>query len=713
MRTFKFTLALLALAPAGQALAQAAKPTGPSVQELTVVGASAAKQTRVDRTIYSVSSDLQATTGTAVDVLNNIPSVSVDVDGAISLRGDPNVTVLVDGKPSAEFTGAARGLSLQQFSASQIDRVEVLTNPPAQYKAEGSGGVINIVTKKTRKAGLAGGAQALAGDQRRYVANLDASYNSGPLRLSGAANLRQDAKQRLTGDNRQTLDPVSGQWAASSQTIDERFRRLIPSAKAAVDYDLNARQTIGASISHRELTGVRYFDQHDLTLTPPGSDSNRHSDGREWALDHSEAIHFDQKLWRPGETLTLSLQRSITREREPYAYANTFALPASPATFDHLRLALNLVKVEASADYDLPLQGDRQIKLGYDFEDDRNSFDNVGDTVDPVTDRPVNNPNVTNHFRYAQRVNAVYGQYDAALGAWRLQAGARIEHAEISFLQITGNIPGGRHDFGVYPSLHLDRSVGDMGRLAISIGRRTTRPDPEWLNPFSDHQDTHNLRAGNPNLLPKDTWSAELGYNNGGGAFGYGATGYVRIEHNAVTDVIQPVSDEVVLDTRANLPQSRSEGVEFSANGKLGLKLSYTLSGNLFYTQLDASALGLRGLQSTTGADLKASLDFRPTPADTLQLSYNRIDKRLTPQGSLSAIGLVNVGYRRQLRPDLAAMITVTDLLDGQRTRRTAISPTLDDLYTRHQVGRVALVGLVYTFGVQKKGKGAGFQYDQ
>ena len=103
MPKFKFALALLALTPAGQALAQAAKPAAPSVQEVTVVGSSAAKQTRVDRTVYSVSSDLQATTGTAVDVLNNVPSVSVDVDGAISLRGDPNVTVLVDGKPSALY----------------------------------------------------------------------------------------------------------------------------------------------------------------------------------------------------------------------------------------------------------------------------------------------------------------------------------------------------------------------------------------------------------------------------------------------------------------------------------------------------------------------------------------------------------------------------------------------------------------------------------
>jgi outer membrane receptor protein involved in Fe transport len=422
---------------------------------------------------------------------------------------------------------------------------------------------------------------------------------------------------------------------------------------------------------------------------------------------------LDNKLGRPGETLSLSVQRSIVREREPYSYTNTFAAPAGPATFDHLRLALNLVKVEVAADYVLPLPAERELKLGYSFEDDHNGFDNVGDTVDPATRAAVNNPNVTNHFRYAQQVEAVYAQYDGPLGPWRFQAGARVEDAHIAFLQITGNLPGGRHDLGVYPSLHLDRGVGESGRIAFSIGRRISRPDPEWLNPFSDHQDTHNLRAGNPNLLPKDTWSYELGYNNSSSAFGYGLTGYVRIERNAVTDVIQPVTSEVVLATRTNLPQSRSGGMELSANGKLGPKMSYTLSGNIFYTQINTSALGSAGLRSTTGADLKASMDVRPTMADTIQFSYNRTDRRLTPQGSLSAVGLVNLGYRRQLRPDLAAMITVTDVLDGQRTQRTTLSPALNDVYSRHQVGRVALVGLVYTFGVQKKAKSNGFQYDQ
>jgi outer membrane receptor protein involved in Fe transport len=429
-------------------------------------------------------------------------------------------------------------------------------------------------------------------------------------------------------------------------------------------------------------------------------------------VDSSEGLHFEQKLWRPDATLSLALQRSVNRERERYAYRNTFDLPVADPTFDHLHLSHDLVKTEFSADYDLPLAHDREVKFGYDLEDDRNAFDNVGDNVDPVIGALVGNPAVTNHFRYRQRVNAAYGEYQAPLGPWRLDAGVRVESADASTLQITGNVPGGRSDSGVYPSLHLDRGIGDDGKLSASVSRRITRPDPEALNPFIDHQDTHNLRAGNPNLAPEDTWSYELGYNATTNAITYGATAYYRSDRNSVTDVIQPVSADVVLATKTNLPRSRSAGVEFTANGKLVRDLSYNLSGNLFSTQIDATSLGAPGLKSTTGLNLKASFDWRPTKLDTAQISFTRSDKRLTPQGYISAINLVNLGYKRELRPDLSLVVTVSDLFDGQRLSRIITTPQLSDTYQRYQVGRIAYLGVVYTFGGPKKAKGSGFEYD-
>jgi outer membrane receptor protein involved in Fe transport len=717
MRTYWVAGAALASCWTGCALAQDAKPAPPSaaVQGVVVTAGSAPVQTRLDRQVYTVQGNLQATSGTAADVLGEIPSVAVDPDGNLTLRGDANVTILVDGKPSAEFAGATRGLSLQQFPANEIDHIEVLTAPPAQYKAEGSAGVINIVTKKRRSPGPSGAVQALLGDKRRYVFTAEGAENLGPLRLSGSVGLRRDAKQRITEDQRLTDDPVLGP-IASAQRIDEQFRRFIPSAKGSIEYDLSPKQTISANFSHRELTGDRYFDQHDQS-GPQGaaytSDSLRHSDGHEWAIDAGGGLRFDQQLGLAGESVSLAAQRSVTGERERYFYRNTFALPAGPPTYDDLHLGLDLVKSEISADYVRPLGKDGSFKAGYDLEDDRNDYDNFGHTDAPALGAPgVIDPNVTNHFRYRQQVNAGYGQVETSFRSWTVQAGVRIEAAQVSFYDVTDAIPGGRHDFGVYPSLHLDRMLSDTASLSIALSRRITRPNPEALNPFTDHQDTHNLRAGNPDLLPQDTLDYEIGYTDRWGGLSYGATGYYRFDRNSVTDIVEPVSADVVLATKTNLPQSRSAGIEFQASGKIGAPLSYSFSGNLFYAQIDATGLGQTGLASTTGINLKASLDWRPTSADTAQLSVSRNDKRLTPQGSIGAINLVNVGFKHQLTPGLAVVATVTDLFDGQRQERITITPELHDDFVRHQLGRVALVGFTYTFGASKK-KGSGFQYDQ
>jgi outer membrane cobalamin receptor len=719
MRAAIGPLALLALGWAWPAQAQQAVPppakAPDTAQEVVVTAQRPKSQTLIDRKVYTVTGNLQATTGSAADVLNEVPSVDVDADGLVTLRGDPNVTILVDGKPSAAFQGAAAGLSLQQLSAADIDRIEVMATPPSQYKAEGSGGVINIITRKSRRPGFAGSARLSVGESGRAVFGADASYNAGRLKLSAGVGLRQDIRERLTTDARTEIAPGTSAATRSSETIDEHFHRLTPSANAGIDYDLSPRQSVGASFNVTDLTGHRYFDQSDLggpAGGPVQTDTLRHSDGHERHIEESEEAHFSQGLWRPDETLSVSLQRSATHEHEVYNYQNTALPPTAAPTFDDLHLGLELAKTELSVDYALPIADRGTLKLGYDLEADDDDFDNRGDTIDPVTGQKLVDPTITNQFRYRQTVNALYGEYDRTLGPWSLQGGLRAEATSASWLQVTGDIPGGRHEFALYPSLQAERALGAADKLVASLARRVTRPDPEALNPFTDHQDIYNLRAGNPNLLPQDTWSAQLAWTHSAGALSYGLTGYYRLDRDSVTDVAQPLGGGVVLLTKANLPKSQSAGLEFNASGRLARTLSYSLSGEAFYTQIDATALGATGLRSTVGVNLKASLDYRPTARDDAQISLSRTDKRLTPQGFVDAIDLVNLGYKHQLRPDLAMVVTVSDVLDGQRLRRFVSTATLKDAYQRYQVGRIAYVGVVYSFGGAAKAK-SDFDYGQ
>jgi outer membrane receptor protein involved in Fe transport len=314
------------------------------------------------------------------------------------------------------------------------------------------------------------------------------------------------------------------------------------------------------------------------------------------------------------------------------------------------------------------------------------------------------NPNITNQFTYRQAVHAAYGSYEATHGLWNFLAGLRVEQTETTLA----------HRYaGVYPSLHLERQLSESSSLSLNADRRVTRPDPEALNPFVDHTDTQNLRAGNPNLVPEDTQSAELEYDRQSKRLNFSVTGYLHRNRNSFTDLAQPISSTVVLLTKANLATDRSEGLEFIGNARLTRQWSYGFSANLFNRQIDATTLGASGLKSTKGVNLKSNLEYHPSAADTAQISLSRSDKQLTPQGYIDPITLVNLGYRRALDTHWSAVFTIADLFNGQVLRRYVVTPTLTDSYRRAQIGRIAYIGVVYSFGAPKKDKADDFEYDE
>src|ERR1700730_13996021 len=193
----------------------------------------------------------------------------------------------------------------------------------------------------------------------------------------------------------------------------------------------------------------------------------------------------------------------------------------------------------------------------------------------------------------------------------------------------------------------------------------------------------------------------------------YVMTGYYRRNRDSVTDVTEYLDNGLSLTTKTNLPKNDSAGLKFTATGHIVPQVTYSASGNLFHSQIDATALGIPGLQSTTGLNAKVKLDYRPTAADSAQISATRTDKRLTPQGYVSALNLVNLGYKHQLKADLTAVATVSDVFNGQRFHRFATSPTITQDLQRTVHGRGPYVGFVYSFGSTKKDKQPNFEYDQ
>jgi outer membrane receptor protein involved in Fe transport len=686
------------------------------VEAIVVTAEKLSVQTLIDRKVYSVTSDVQSTFGTLSDILNVIPSVDVDPDGIVSLRGDSNVLILIDGKPSTLFSGASAGDNLQSIPAKDIERIEILTTPPAQFKAEGAAGVINIITRKKRPQGAAGSVQASVGSGGRYVLGTDVGFSSGPLTVSATAGYRQDYRQRVIQSDVMAPDPITGLPADSHSSIHEDIRREVPTLGFSADYALNDKQAISGSFKWADRGGLRTYTQLNDSGPASGVDtssSRRLSFGHDPETDYDERLGFAQKLGHPGETLDLSLHRSTSTQHEHYDYTNDSFIPPAPTFYNNLSFQEDRSITELDADYALPVSNTRSLKLGYAFEQDDFKFANVGANVDPATGVQLIDPALTNRFRFRRQINAVYGSYQANVGAWVWLGGLRAELTRTDAQQLTGDLSTSGSYFEVYPSLHVDRALSDDSTLSFGASRRVTRPDPSNLDPYVDHEYTPNLSAGNLDLKPQYTQSYEAGYGFEGRGLSYGLTGYYHLNRDSVTDLTEYLGNGISLTTKTNLPRSDSAGLEFTSSGHIAPPLLFSVSGNAFYSQIDATALGISGLQSTVGLNAKLKLDYRPTRADSAQITLTRTDKRLTPQGYVSAINIVNIGYRHELGPELTAVATVSDLFDGQRFRRFSSSPTFTQDYQRTVRGRILYLGIVYSFGTTHKDKPPSFEYDQ
>lgn len=666
---------------------------------VVVAGKRADVINKIDRKVYRADADLQSSTGSAADLLNNIPAVDVDIDGNVSLRGDASVTVLIDGKPSSQMQGAARGGALMGFSAADIEQIEIITSPSAEFKPDGAGGIINIVTKKNRKRGGAGQMLANLGNDGRHNGSFSGSYNTGVLDLSGSMGNRKDWRRRIT-DN-QTGAP-GALPTSSHQVQDETNDRWY--GKGGVKFAPNDKQTIALALDYATRTEHRLFAQD---TNPPGAPAyQRFGHGGGPRTDAGATLSLDQKLSQPGEALSFYLQRSHSIETNLYDYQAVHASPALQRDFN--QQVFDVSKFAGA--YVRPDGEGATLKMGYDVEYNHDAFNNWSATG--AGEPPTVNPAANNHFRYKQAVNAAYTTYSLKLGALEALGGLRFEQVDIHTLQRISGDASAQHYRKLYPTLNLLYTLDDKDVLSFGYSKRVKKSDPEDLNPYINAADPNNLRQGNPALRPQLTDALELGFHREAGGASYNLTAYYRRSRDGDSDVVIPLGNDIVLLTKVNMPASQSGGLEFSAAGKLLAGLSYNVSGNMFYNEINGQAVAGGANRSNVGFNGKGTLDYQLGARDRVQVGANYRGKRLTPQGYNMPFNVVNVGYRHQIDEQWTLVATLSDAFNGQRMRRVYATPTFSGNYRRQQLGQVAFLGLAYSLGGTRKGKDAEFNYE-
>ena len=432
-------IALISFLPSGAfghdvAPSASASRQPPPANAIVVTGTRPYTQNLIDRKVYNVTKDLQSGSGSAADVLKNIPSVDVDAQGGVTIRGDSNIQILIDGKPSTTMSARTRADALEQLSASSIDHIEVITTPGAQYKAEGSGGIINIVMKKSHSAGTSANVHASAGTDGSFALDGTATDHTGPWTLSGSLGLRRDVRWRPFSDHRTEADP-SGQQTIVKQDGLFSGPRVARTFAGTIDYDATSRDRLSTHGSYTHRTGTPHLDQVNLVQDAAGvptTEYHRYATGHEDEVDSEASASYRHQFAGNDNQFTLDLRRGELVENENRLFHSFYSIPAGLQEIDEQFPRADELQRELTAEYARPL-GKGKLLVGYNHEQDDDDYLNRGIFIDPVTMVTTIDPSRTNRFHYRQIVDAGYLNYDGSIGTkLALTAGLRLESTSIA-----------------------------------------------------------------------------------------------------------------------------------------------------------------------------------------------------------------------------------------------------------------------------------------
>ncbi len=660
----------------------------------------------IDRKVYNVQQDIMAHAGSASELLQNIPSVSVDIDGNVSLRGSSNVLILINGKTSP-LMGKTRADVLEQMPANSIETIEVITNPSAKYKPDGTSGIINLVLKKNTNKGWGGSISANSGIDSRYNGNIGLNYNPGGFNIYSSYGVRKDNRHRRTEDSRQyyySAADSNSSYNGDDQTFDRPLSHI---AILGVDYNVDEKTSLGISGNYfyKSFTRTGIADNVSLNnLSAVSNDYRRNRFDPEYERENEAAAYMEHSFARKDHKLRLEFDISDQPEQEDNHYTNVYMVPNDKPEYDNERIKQGEKQTQLSLEYINPISEDFNIESGYTHEVLKQDFDLFAQSYDTSRDIFVTDTARTNRFLFDQYIDALYSTLEHSFGEFSFLAGARFEYVQNRANLTTTNLNFSKDYSSFYPTLHLAYKFNENSELQLNYSRRTNRPEGEDLNPFPEYRDPLNIRIGNPHLLPEYINSIEFGWQLRYNHLSVTPSAYYRYRYNGFTFVTEIVQDSILQTTMTNLSHDQSAGLELVINGSLGDHVDADISTNIFYNAIDASNIGLSSSKSIVTWSGNFNINFKMRPGTVLQANSYYRSSRLTPQGRYLPSFVLNLGARHYLISDkLSLIMTVSDILKTRRRKIELRTPELNRDIISTRDARLFYAGLVYHFGASAK----------
>ncbi len=657
---------------ASAAMAQTAAPT-----RVVVNGQRAETADRIDRRVYDIKSDPAAQTGTAADVLGKLPSVQVTPAGKVTLRGDPGVTVLIDGKPPA-----AGNAIVQTLSAADIDRIEVMTNPSAQYAADGAAGIINIVTKKRHPLGLSGSVNARASTIGELVSGGSMVFTQGAWSIDSRLRYVHSPYRgkSVYGQDLPEAESETGGWRGDAENLLGNLN---------IAYRLDDRSTV-------TLEGQDYRGRATTTDTGRFTSAARIYDGRNRSTLSTgqrdiEGV-YDYNDEKSGAHFTLDADH--TDHDNPVSNAEVDRYAGGQAVYGFHRDTWG-PQDNLKGDFERDLAAGRELTAGFELDHrithvERTVYD-IGAIAGPEAD------GFQHAFLGERSLYSAYATYQTPLGRWTVQPGLRVEWQRQAVA--ADGMAARDNRVGLYPSLHLNRDLSKSAKLKLSYARRVTRPDIADYDPGVMTATPFSRQTGNPGLKPSDTESWEAGYSDNCRGRSTDVTLFWRVTHDLQNTAHAAGPDGIVVDRPVNAGNATYGGLDLTRKAPLVKRWKYTLNATLSQGRVPQAAGGGRSFLSYTGTGV---LQYDGAHGDQVQLIAGVTGRRYEIDGYTGATSHVDVTWQHPLTKKVSLVISASDLLGGNRTVTVIDTSGVRSRRQMQPFDQVMRVALAWKFGAKK-----------
>ena len=729
-----------------------------TLKDVSVVGEKPIMELKVDKKVFNVEKNTTTAGGSATDVLQNVPSVSVDADGNVSLRGKSDVTILIDGKPST-LLGTDVASALQSLPAGSIESVEVITNPSAKYDAQGTGGIINIITKKDGRFGMNGTATLGAGTNDKYNGNLGLNARKGKWNLFLNSSFRLNSTynnvttDRTNKDSTITYQPVAPptdsmrhaalQSFRTYEHVPRHFNGTFNTIGASFDPDKNNSITLTENINVMKFSfqdPSTYNVYNNPSETPdPIYQQQRSSSFSGMPVSSSTALDYKHKFKKKDEELSVDATYAYTDFHRSQDYStfsdsiingtikNSSYYTAEHAPGDGANSTVNIW-----ADYTDPLFT-KNGKLGLGFKSQFYNFTstNYAAGSSPVIDTFFTNApmksavdtSILAIYNYSQQIHAAYVNWNDQLGKFGYQLGLRVEDAIYSATSkapLDSTIHTSFIDY--FPSAFVSYQLANQQSIYLNYSRRTNRPGFMQLIPFIDKSNPGTVNQGNPGLNPEYINNIEFSYSKSdskGNNFILSA--YYSVTQNLIEKITTPLSKDsanifkvpqgTLYTTPVNIASGTTYGIEGTGHFQITPIWDATLNANFFQNQLviGSNSQYSQYLSNNSGFTWfgKINTNIKLPKNFSFQVNANYESPKIITQGTLKETYWVDIALRKNLWKNKATVI-----LNCSDVFKTHVFVTNYDLLayneTINRVKETRIGNLTFTYRFGKQDKSAG-----